>query len=543
MSNATVSDAKCRADRTSSELMYLPPQVKLEPLLCRWPAWPHLIAPACHAMNLVSRQLPYLRSFVANPSIHIAAAADPAMFGGQFMALKATDVARVRGLIQEITEEGRHLIAFAEAFKQLDAELQKSASGYCLDEVYTRLPAPLAGVTELAYDLNNHPKLRVIEELLYEGALDNRTCQQICLHDVRDTGREFFMSTPLLEGPGRLFLNMRFDDPAIEELAAMRVKPSPLRKVQQHLGGDAAAVLAGMLTSDPPLRNQPDYCGDRVRVRYFGHACVLLQTSRESILLDPVTAWERDDRLATLTFNDLPDFIDYLVITHCHQDHLVPETLLQLRGRVGKVIVPHNDRGNLADPSMKLIVKSLGFSNIVTVDPFDVIPTAEGEILSLPFTGEHAGLDINSKHCVGVRLKNRTVAFMVDSDGVDPNSYPYVARRLGTPDLVFLGMECKGAPLTWLYGPLLGKTVSRKDDQSRRLSGCDSERAWRMLQSLGGRTAFVYAMGQEPWMRHIMGLEYKPDDPQIVESDRFVARCRESGLEAKRLMGCSEIIL
>lgn len=539
------SSADIDVAASAAQPMYLRPRVKIEPLLCRWPAWPHLIAPATHAMNLAYRHLAHLSSFVATPSVHIAAAADPSMVGGPFVCLQQKDVPRVRKLIQETRDSCAQLIEFAEEFRKLDTKLQDTQTGYGLDELYQTLPSVLKGLVELVYDLNNNPRINVTEEFLPD-ALSNRHTQEICLHDVADDGRTFFMSTPVLDAPNRLILKAPFDHPLIDDLAAMRLRPASLVELcNKHVDLiEQREQFLQMLTSEAPTRRQPQYTGEGVRIRYFGHACVLLQTAKTSILLDPITAWERNDGPASLTFADLPDHIDYVVITHCHQDHFVPEFLLQLRGRVGKIVVPPNGRGNLADPSMKLIGRSLGYRNVIVLDAFDSIELPEGEIVSLPFSGEHSGLDISSKQCVAITLQGKTALFMVDSDGIDQHSYRYIARRLNRDiEALFLGMECRGAPLSWLYGPLLSKPISRKDDESRRLSGSNCERAWGIVQELRSRRAYVYAMGQEPWMKHIMGLEYTPDSVQLTQSSAFIARCNAAGVEAKRLHGCEEFLL
>src|SRR5688500_8361998 len=78
---------------------FLRADTKIQPLLCRWPAWPHLIAPAQAAMNIAFRYLPSLQSFLENPSIHISAANHRAMFGGPFVALASKDIPQVGELI------------------------------------------------------------------------------------------------------------------------------------------------------------------------------------------------------------------------------------------------------------------------------------------------------------------------------------------------------------------------------------------------------------------------------------------------------------
>jgi L-ascorbate metabolism protein UlaG (beta-lactamase superfamily) len=234
-------------------------------------------------------------------------------------------------------------------------------------------------------------------------------------------------------------------------------------------------------------------------------------------------------------FADLPDKIDLVIISHCHQDHFSPELLVQLRHRVKKIVVPRNGGGNIADPSMKLILQRLGYSNIEVVDAFDSIPFDEGEFVSLPFSGEHADLNIHSKQTIFITLKGRRFFFLVDSDAIDPALYRLVTEIVGKPDAIFIGMECFGAPLTWLYGPLLTKPVSRRNDESRRLSASNSERAWKLVKDLGCPKAYIYAMGQEPWLRYLMGLEYKPDSIQLKQARSFIERCVAAGVEVEHL--------
>jgi L-ascorbate metabolism protein UlaG (beta-lactamase superfamily) len=524
--------------------VFLKPDVKIEPLVGGWYAWSHLIAPVQQAMNLAFRQLPLLQSFVANPAIHAAAAANPALVGGSFVALTEADAPRVKALLDDLNQRYAFMLAFAENLRQLDRDVQSNAHGFCLDEFYRGLPANLAGLVEIVYDLNNHPKTKVIEELLFRCGLDNRGLQQIYLHRTPSRDRPFFLSTPRLEGPGSIVLNTPFADPKLDALCAMKLHSGSLAEAtRQHVRDDHKIdCFKQLFTPEPPLRKSPQYSGSGVRVRYFGHACVLVQTPRCAVLIDPTVAWERDDGEATLTFSDLPDFIDYVVLSHAHQDHICPEVLVQLRQRIGEICVARHNPGNIADPSMKLVLRELGFSNVRVLDPLDSIKTADGEIVSLPFPGEHCDLDVATKQCVYVTARGRRLVFLVDSDAVDPALYQRLAERIGPErlDALFIGMECHGAPLNWLYGPLLTRPFKRQDNESRRLNGCTSERALGVVQAMPCARAYVYAMGQEHWMKYLMGLAYQPDSVQITESDRFVAQCREAGIEAARLQGCRE---
>lgn len=526
------------------DLVYLTQQVKIEPLVARWHAWPHLNSPLQLALHIKYRLLPLLQSFVANPATHLAASSDETMYGGPFVNLADSDVAGARDLLNRTVEEHAQLIALAEALRALEETLQENATGYSLDEYYGKLPSPLRGLVELVYDIYHHPGLRIFEDLLYDQGLA-QSAQQIWLHSTPETERSFFMSTPRLPAPGTVSLPMAFADRRIDALAAMRRRPASFAAIAATLqvpDTELDAFHKLFTTQPPPAAREPDYLGDGVRMRYFGHACVLFQTVDVSILFDPFysTEFAPDGRL---TIDDLPEKIDYVVLTHCHQDHFSIEMLLPLRERIGRIIVPANNAGSIADPSMKLALQSMGFERVESLQPFEQVAVPGGRILSLPFTGEHADLNIHSKQAIALTLKGHTAMLLIDSDGRDPVLYERIMARVGHVDTLMLGMECHGAPLNWLYEPLLGRPISRRNNESRRLSGADCARAWTVQETIRPQRVFVYAMGQEPWMKYVMGLQYEPDSVQLLESGAFIERCQQAGVTAERLYGSRELIL
>lgn len=531
-------------DTNKDELLFLRSDTKIEPLSCGWYTWGHLVPPVQHAINIAFRQLSLLRSFVSNPSIHEAACSDPSLLGAPFVQLQKSDVPQIADLVAHTVEDCGHLIQFAESLMAFHRQLQESANGFSLEGRYKTMPSCLAGLVELTYDLSNQPGIRVNEELSYCPDLDNSKTQQIALSTMKDGDRAFFLNTPRLDSSERLILPMPFADSRFDVIAASRIRPASSSQLLDVLRVPTSrhARFLQYFSTTPPKRNQPEYLGEQVRVRYFGHACVLIQSASVSILIDPMVVGSHEEEEATLTMDDLPDFIDYVFLTHNHQDHLSPEILLQLRGRIGQILVPRNNPGNLADPSMKLTLHALGLDNVTVMDPLDSVAIADGKITSLPFYGEHADLSISSKHGMHLRLKGRTFAFLADANCMDRVLYRRLISRLGKIDTLFIGMECDGAPLTWLYSPYLPRPVKRKDDESRRLSGSDSERAWAVVEEIGCTRVFVYAMGQEPWLKHLCGLQYTAESKQIVESNKFVERCRGAGIPAERLYGCREMM-
>jgi hypothetical protein len=96
-------------------------------------------------------------------------------------------------------------------------------------------------------------------------------------------------------------------------------------------------------------------------------------------------------------------------------------------------------------------------------------------------------------------------------------------------------MECQGAPLSWVYGPLLPVTLDRKKDQSRRLNGSDCDRALKVVESLKSKYVYVYAMGMEPWIQYITSIDPSEHTAPMVNSKAFIQACITRGLTAEQL--------
>jgi L-ascorbate metabolism protein UlaG (beta-lactamase superfamily) len=197
----------------------------------------------------------------------------------------------------------------------------------------------------------------------------------------------------------------------------------------------------------------------------------------------------------------------------------------------------------LQDPSLKLVLEYAGCKNVIELKEMESIKIAKGSISSLPFLGEHCDLGITTKLGYSVRLGTRNLVFLADSCNIDPYVYHHLAREIGPVDALFLGMECDGAPLTWLYGPLLTRPIQRDIDNSRRLAGSDYEQAMGIVECFRCKEAYVYAMGQEPWLNYVMSIKYTEQSRPIVESNKLIKDCQSRGITAERLFGEKEILL
>lgn len=528
----------------SSKKVYLKPNVLAEPLFNRWYAWSYLIPPATAAMYVANLHLKIMQSFIAAPQAHVAALRNPAMIGGPFINHAPDRVKDVKELMERTVRDQSRLLNLAAAIKALDETLSGEADGSSIESLYQKTPDALKGYVELVYDLNHHPSIRFIEGLLYKSVYFDESAQSIAFSLSEADDRPFVFSTPRLCGDAPLELRIPFRGRSLDRLFEMRSVPGSIGQIMEalNLSGEDEELFSQFFTESEP-RRADRYSGDDVRVRYFGHACLLIESRESNILCDPVISYEYRTDVPRFTYSDLPERIDYALITHGHQDHLLFETLLQLRHKVKTVLVPKNNGGGLADPSLKLVLQNIGFSGVREIDEAETVEIEGGAITGLPFFGEHGDLNIRSKIAYLINLRGRSVICAADSNNLEPLLYERVGEMVKRVDAMFIGMECDGAPLSWLYGPLFTKPLPRKVDQSRRSNGSDYGKAMDIVERVGPAEVYVYAMGQEPWLTYLTSVHYAEESRPIVESNKLVADCRRRGLKAERLYGQKEIWL
>ncbi len=533
----SAASPQCRTSMNPNELYYLREDAYFEPLVFKWYAWPYLIPPVSAAMNIAGRSLRLMKSFLANHRLHLAASRDPSLAGGDFVSCSEEQLEDVRELVSRIETDHADYIAVRKAVVDIN-QLLEPMKGMSLEPLYSQLPEVLRGYVELVYDQNHSPSLRMIEGLLYEGELYKPQEQSLAfgvLDKVKE--RPFVLSSPRLPDADHLHVEAPFVDGFVDALFSTRDRPLSGEEIQRLFhnrptaGGLPLAEL--FTTQSPTLRHQPVVSD--LRISYLGHAGLLLETRKTAILVDPVIA-ARDTRHGqnVVSFSELPATIDYVCLTHTHMDHVCIETLLQLRYKVRKVLVPKNNGGGLVDPSLKLMLGKLGF-DVAEMDEMEQVACADGHIRALPFLGEHADLNIRSKAAWLFEFAGRKIFSGADSSSLDERMYERIVRVIGKVDLLFIGMECVGAPMSWLYGSLFTKPIPRAINESRRFNGSDCASAEKMIAVFEPSEAYIYALGMEPWFKYFMGMDYDEGARQIQESDRLLSSCAARGIHAERL--------
>ncbi len=525
-------------------MLYLKVDTYFEPLLNHWYAWPYLLPPVTGARHIVNTHRRIMQSFVKNYKLHIIASKDKFLTGSEFLNCTEEQVSDIQALVTELDERCGDLIELSDAVKYLDDLLYNHTSGESIEYIYPKIPDPLKGCVELFLDMEHRPSYRLIEPLLYRSSYYKPSLQSLSfglLSKVEE--RPFVLSTPRLPDENHLQLDADFNAPIVDAVFRSREKPiSPeevdeLFKDHECIGGVSFHEL--FTTEKPMLPHVPVENG--LRLRYTGHAGFILETKDISIMIDPIIAsreTSNDDTM--ISFSELPETIDYILLTHTHMDHANIETLLQLRYKTKKVVVPKNNGGTLADPSLRLMLQQLNF-DVMEVDDLEEILIPDGRIVSLPFLGEHGDLNIRSKTAWYVEANGKKCFFGADSSNPDRNLYERLGNIFTDLDVLAIGMECVGAPYTWAYGALHTKKVPKAIKNSRRLDGSDCEQALPMVKAFNAKQVFVYAIGLEACFKYFNGLEHEDDSRQVLESKKFLEACENIDVPAE-ILYCKKII-
>lgn len=528
-----------------SEEVYLKNNVKVEPLINNWYAWHHIIPPILTSLNIVERYIPIMESYIDDPDIHAQAVKDPAFKGGPFIDLDKNCSEEVRALLEKTKEKCQPLFDFVSAIRALDKLLRKKANGFALEPLYHEIPSELKGYVELYYDRHHRPDFRFYEALLYKSPYYIEAFQSVNLSLInKDADRPFIFSTPRLSDPATLELQLPFRSGALDELFKMKRVSQPFSYIKNLLAikPDQEKLFRDLFTTTKP-RVYDKYKGDSIRIRYFGHACILVETKEHSILLDPVLSYTYESDVSRFTYEDLPDEIDYVLITHGHHDHILMETMLQLRHKIKNIVVGKSIDGAVQDPSLKLLLRNLGFNNIIELTDLEQVTSDSGIVITgVPFIGEHHDIHINSKLCYHIKLREYTLMAVADSCNQSPELYKHFHDFIGDVDVLFMGMECDGSPASWVYGPVFSEKQEREKDFTRRGRGSNFKEGMNLVDRFNFKEVYVYAMGEEPWIKHILDVHYTEHSNPIIQSNMLIEKCRQKGIIAERLFAEKELL-
>lgn len=425
----------------------------------------------------------------------------------------------------------------AERIVAFEKQLMQLATGGSINALYHELPEEMRGAVELGYNSHNNPSLRLYEKMLYADSRYDHSQQSFCFF-VRTSDPEY-LPARLPNPETEIELRVRFDDPRIDRIFAMDLAPRPQGEVMDllDLKSNNDPRLARLFT-DQPIRKPEPWTGPRPRIRYLGHAGALVEWRGIAILVDPVIpCGSRGD--PRYSFSDLPERIDYVLITHAHDDHYELSSLLRLRHRIGCLVVPRAS-GLLWDFSLKAVAQKVGFKHVVEFDAFDSLTAGpDMEIMSIPFVGEHGEL-FSAKSCWLVRAETEQMLFAADANTFDPRIYENVRQLTGPIQTVFIGTACSGQSVDTFYPSLFSwvepgeqAAALKERFESRQTDGCDAAGAWSVVKALGAKRVYIYALGWEPWLIGYLGPHKQVF---ITEGQKLIETAHRAGFADARIL-------
>lgn len=512
-------------------LLFLKPEIVLQPLINNWPAWTYLISPLTYEFLRSKKHHSLMKAFIESPDLIKIASQTPELKGGDFIEF-SNDIYSRKGLfIDQISEIQRFsLVDDIAKVENVCSEIEFKDD---IRHAYLKVPVSLDGIIEFYFDHRGRVDYRICERTLYERYYD-RNIQSISLLKLDGSKRPFLLTTPVFPS---MDLSFPFDSLIVDELARSRVEGIRSNRLRELLSIDSDLELniCEYFGNENPNLQQSNGCtvGD-VSVKYFGHASILFETKSSSIFIDPQFCSE--PKIDAYGYNHIPLKLDAIVLTHNHMDHVMLDALLELRHRVKTIFVPPSSGNALLDPSLKIMLEAIGFKNVTELGKFEGILIGDFNLRALPFYGEHCDLDITSKMCVAINVYAKCFLLTADSNFYMDSQINIFKKWVGENPILFVGMESEGAPLKWAYGPFMMRRVTEAENQQRRTDGSNYDQVKKLVDTLKPELVYIYAMGQEKWLNHICSTSYDNKSPAIIESDKLIKYCSINDVPCERLL-------
>lgn len=518
--------------------LYLKNSIIAEPIINNWYAHLLLIPPSTFAMTLANRHTRRLKSFLEDPTAYSRLFDNTDSFTD--LTKSSTDISN---LYNKMTRELNRILDLNDAIIKL-YQILEGLNGEALEPQYQNIPDELKGYVELFYDIENNAKFRFIEPLLYISEFYKPELQSVFLSICKQDNRPFSLNIPRFISNNIIEINKSFSSVFYDKLFSLRTKPATKKYITELFSSvdiDFNSVKH-LFTEAAPQKNIPSNLSkNKFSIKYFGHACILIETDNCSILIDPIIAYRTESNIDRFSYDDLPEQIDYLLITHSHMDHVVIEHLIQLRHKIKSVVVPSNNSAAVEDPSLKLIFKALGFNQIQSLDIFDNISLPNIEIKAIPFLGEHGDLNIFSKTTYFMNIYGCTFLFAVDSNNLQKEVYENIFKITGEIDNLFISLECDGAPVSWLYGQFMPKKINHQYDKTRKLITSDADKITQLINIFSIKNVYLYARGKEPWLSYIMEVNQDINSKTNAELAKLQDYCKSRNILLEDLYGKNEI--
>ena len=392
----------------------------------------------------------------------------------------------------------QNLKGFSSSWSDFLSDLERQ-NGYCLDSMYNKIPSQIRGGIELFYTGLNKPSYK-INALIYEYGVSKNLHSFMLSNAKASPNWRYWWG----QAEAELELKKPLDHEICSTLADLILNPADFDLVYEKVCSD---IDRGKLkTIAESVGNEADSthlgCNQNFEVSYLNHATLIVKKDGFSIMVDPLlNFYDQESEVSMYDF--APHKIDYVLITHAHYDHIDLSTLITLRSRIGKVLLPRASDVE-SDFSLKRALEPYFPGKVFEIDAFDKIEvTDKFTITSLPFQGEHADL-ISPKSTWLISVMDKNYWFGADSRAIDINLHKFVGEKFGSFEAIFVGTVCQGSPLDRAY-PHFSNVTSDSNSNSRITTGADHLEIYEMIKALNPKSVYIYALGYEKWFRNFLG--------------------------------------
>ncbi|MBU0279107.1 MBL fold metallo-hydrolase [Gemella sp. zg-1178] len=191
---------------------------------------------------------------------------------------------------------------------------------------------------------------------------------------------------------------------------------------------------------------------------WFGHSSYLLNLGKIKFLVDPVFSGNASPlpnnvkEFAGTEYykSDKMPYVDYLIITHDHYDHLDYKTILELKNKVGKVILP-------LGVSEHFLYWGYKKENIIELEWYESFELSENFTITSEPTHHSSGrfLKPNQSLWTSYVLKYQTKNIFLGGDGAYGKHFKEIGKKYVKFDLAF--MENGQYNKLWKYSHMFPK--------------------------------------------------------------------------------------
>lgn len=375
--------------------------------------------------------------------------------------------------------------------------------GYCMDSLYKGVPEAIKGGVELFYSGLNKPSYRLNGMSNYDN--NSKNLHSLVLFNVKNLPNwKYWWGEDALE----FDLKRPLDHLSCSTLVDLVLKPENFNEVYEKISNDVDRDLLKKITNEITLDDKIYHKTENfnVQLEYINHATVVVKRGNISVLVDPVLNFY-DEKNQISLYDYAPETIDYVLITHAHYDHIDLSTLLTLRNRIGKILLPRASEVE-SDFSLKKVLQDYFPGKILELDSFVTVCVSDGfSITSLPFQGEHSDL-ISPKTTWLISASGKNFWFGADSRAIDISLHKFIRNKYGSLDGMFIGTVCEGSPLNRAY-PHFSIDTSKENCESRTTKGADHKEIFEMIYALNPKNVYIYALGYEKWLNSFLGEPIK----------------------------------